>query len=300
MEFFHSDAFHAIVRTMMCKRTKSHSQGFKTKEPESAQLKVSEVLPKIEALERYINELRMIPSTSYLRTAVLLALLSKALTVARAICSLIETGFPAEAFGLSRTLVEIFLTVRYIANRDTETRATTYAEYFARVHAEWGEINAKYYPERKLEEPAFHEEAMKIAEKFKMKHAWTGVGGQTRMMAFEEDTVDVDADGQPFKSEFDYEVIYFWTSHFVHGTVMALDGHVLEPGEVFRVRAGKPKQYLGDNALFNVLAFLLRAFICALRAMHEDQPKILDHMHEQLRASALHWKLQSSHSTRAT
>lgn len=176
---------------------------------EPAQPKVSEVLPQIERLEQYIDGLEMIPSTRFLRTAVLLAILSKALTVARAICTLVEAGFPAEAFGLSRTLVEIFLTVRYISNKDTEARAKTYAEYFSKVHAEWGELNTKYYPERELKFPAFHEEAIKVAEQFKSKHAWTGVGGQTRMMAFEEDAVELDEKGHPFKSEFDYEVIYF-------------------------------------------------------------------------------------------
>jgi Family of unknown function (DUF5677) len=193
-----------------------------TAEPKTAQLRVRNVLSRIEVLESYINDLTVIPSTSYVGTAVLLALLSKSLTVSRAICELIGSGFPAEAFGLTRTLVELYLTIHYIANKDTEARAKTYVEYFAKVHAEWGEINAKYYPGRKLVEPAFHDEAMKIAEKFKNKHAWTGIGGQTRMMAFEEDTVDISDDGKPFKSDFDYEVIYFWTSHFVHGTVAIL------------------------------------------------------------------------------
>lgn len=262
----------------------------KTAEPKTAQLRVRDALPRIEVLENYINDLTVIPSTSYVGTAVLLALLSKSLTVSRAICELIESGFPAEAFGLTRTLVELYLTIHYIANKDTEARAKTYVEYFAKVHAEWGEINAKYYPGRKLVEPAFHDEAMKIAEKFKNKHAWTGIGGQTRMMAFEEDTVDIGDDGKPFKSDFDYEVIYFWTSHFVHGTVVALEDHAIEAGNVFRIRGGKQRQYLGDNALFNVLAFIVRSFVCAFRVMHEELPQVLNDIQEQLRLNTLNWK----------
>lgn len=273
---------------------KKHIRKIQTKEPKAAALKVSEVLPTIEALEKYLNDLAIIPSTSYIGTAVLLALLSKSLTVARAICVLVETGFPAEALGLTRTLVELYLTVHYIANKDTEKRAMTYVEYFAKVHAEWGEINAKYYPGRKLLESAFHEEAMRVAEKFKSKHAWTGVGGQTRMMAFEEDSVDIGDDGKPFKSEFDYEVIYFWTSHFVHGTVIALEGHEMESAKAFRVRGGKSKQYFGDTALFNVIAFIVRAFVCALRAMREEQPKVLEDIVERLRVNTLNWKADRS------
>jgi hypothetical protein len=252
-------------------------------------LKTSEVLSRIEALEKYINDLEMIPSTRYRRTAVLLALLSKTLTVCRAICTLVEAGFESEAFGLSRTLVDLFLNVRYIANKDTEKRAVKYVDYHSRVHAVWGEINDKYFPDRKLPEPAFHQEAMRISKRFKSKHAWTGFGGQTKMMALEEDTVDLGDDGKPFKSEFDYEVIYFWASHYVHGTVIALEGHAMGPGEVFRVRAGKAKLNLGDHALFNVLAFTVRTFVCALRAMNEEQPKLLEEIQEQMKASARAW-----------
>ena len=110
------------------------------------------------------------------------------------------------------------------------------------------------------------------------------------MMAFEEDSVDIGDDGKPFKSEFDYEVIYFWTSHFVHGTVIALEGHEMESAKAFRVHGGKSKQYFGDTALFNVIAFIVRAFVCALRAMREEQPKVLEDIVERLRVNTLNWK----------
>jgi hypothetical protein len=262
-------------------------------QPTMAEPDVTAAMRQIERLEEYVDGLEMIPATRYLRSAVLLAILSKALTVGRAVCNLVAAGFPAEAFGLTRTLVEIFLTVRYISNKDTEERARTYAEYFTKVHAEWGDLNTKYYPDRKLKPPGFHEEAMRVAEKFKSKHAWTGVGGQTRMMAFEEDTVELDEKGEPFRAEFDYEVIYFWTSHFVHGTVIALDGHAMPPGTIFRVRGAKPKQRLADNALFHTLAFILRTFVFALRAMREDEPLVLQDVHDLIRSYALAWKTEA-------
>jgi hypothetical protein len=78
------------------------------------------VLKEIKRLERHLNKLEMIPATRCYRTAVILPLLSKALTVGRAICALIDAGFPAEAFATSRTLIEIFFCMRYITNKDTE------------------------------------------------------------------------------------------------------------------------------------------------------------------------------------
>jgi hypothetical protein len=49
-----------------------------------------------------------------------LALLSKTLTVGKAVCVLIESGFPEEASGVTRTLIDIYFVVRYICNAETE------------------------------------------------------------------------------------------------------------------------------------------------------------------------------------
>ena len=105
-----------------------------------------EVLAQIKKLEKFINHWQMIPATGVLRNRVILALLSKALTVSRAICALVKAGFYAEAFGMSRTLIDIFFCVRYMSNKDTEARVTTYAEYAARIQKEWVNIGQKYFP----------------------------------------------------------------------------------------------------------------------------------------------------------
>src|SRR5260370_37942410 len=100
------------------------------------------VRTQINRFERYKNIWGMIPASQVYRSKVILPLFSKALTVARAICVLVDKGFPAEAFGMSRTLVDMYFCVRYMSNKDTESRITTYVEYFARVHQEWGSIIA--------------------------------------------------------------------------------------------------------------------------------------------------------------
>jgi hypothetical protein len=220
----------------------------------------------------------MIPATQVYRSKVILPLFSKALTVGRAICALVDEGFPAEAFGVSRTLVDIYFCVRYMSNKDTEARITTYVEYWARVHEEWGNIIAKYFPKTKLKHPSWHDEVIELAKKFRSKHQWTGHGGQARLMALEEDTRELDEEGKPFKSDFDYDVIYFSTSHYVHVTVIALEGHASERGEVFRVRARQwIDQRRGDEALFNTLGFLSRIIICGCRVMREEQPEEILH-----------------------
>jgi uncharacterized protein DUF5677 len=235
-----------------------------------------QVLVQITRLEKFLNDWRMIPATGIVRNRVFLALFSKALTVGRAICALVKAGFPAEAFGLSRTLIEIFFSIRYMSNKDTDARITTYVEYAARIQKEWVSLNAKYFPDRTLKLPASYDAAMKIAEKFKRRHQWTPHGGQAKFMALEPDGFEVDELGQPITGEFDYDVFYFWTSQYVHVTVHALGGHAVEPGEVFRVRSrdSAEKDY-ARLALFNIVSLLSKIAIQACRGMREEQPEAI-------------------------
>jgi hypothetical protein len=245
-----------------------------------------QVTELIEGLERYLTDLQMIPATGLYRNRVVLALLSKALTVGRAVCVLVDAGFTAEAFGLSRTIVEICLTVRFIGNMNTESRAASYVEYVAKLNETLMQIHAKYYPTQKIKMP-HHDEMMRIAGKFPSKHHWTGIRGQARFMAVESDTTEVDEYGKPLNSEYDYDVVYFETSQLVHATIPALEGHLSEHREVFRVwsRKDSDEKYRG-KALFNVLLFLSKAFIYGCRVMHEDQPTVLEDSGKLMRACA--------------
>jgi hypothetical protein len=120
-----------------------------------------------------------------------------------------------------------------------------------------------------------------VAKEFKSKAHWTGSGGQAKLMALEEDTVEVNEQGQPFKSEFDYDALYFWTSHFVHVSVVGIEGHASSPGEVFKVRArGWADADREKDSLFNIAVFLCKTFVCALRAMNEEQPEALEKLHK--------------------
>src|SRR5215831_15837799 len=106
----------------------------KTTVPRSSKSQVPttrQVRAQIKRLENWINGLEMFPATDVYRSKVILPLFSKALTLGRAICVLVDKGFPAEAFGLSRTLVDMFFSVRYISNKNTDARMKTYVEYWA-------------------------------------------------------------------------------------------------------------------------------------------------------------------------
>jgi hypothetical protein len=241
-----------------------------------------QVISHIKRLEVHLDKMEIMPASHSYRNSVLLPLLSKALTVGRAVCLLVDAGFHAEAFAMSRTLIEIYFCVRYIGNKDTESRAETYVKYHARVRKEWQSIILKFYPKTPLSSLTLDPGMEKVAQEFKSKAHWTGHGGQAKLMALEEDTFEVDELGQPAKSEFDYDALYFWTSHFVHATVDGIEGHACEVGEIFKVRARIwAEENHGDDALFNTVIFIMKTFIAAFRAMREDQPeKILRSMNK--------------------
>jgi hypothetical protein len=242
-----------------------------------------EVLRQVTSLEAHINKLEIIPATDLYRSAVLLALLSKALTVSRATCALIDKSFNAEAFGLSRTLIEIFFYVRYISNKDTEKRAERYVNYSARVRVEWKDILEEHAPDTPAHLLNLDPEVIKKAEEFYSKANWTGHRGQIQFMALELDTVEVDAQDKPITSKFDYDALYFWTSHFVHATVDGIVGHATIRGEPFRVRAGMHMTEQFDRlSIFNILGFLGKISIHVFRAMNEEQPPALDRMYKMM------------------
>ena len=241
------------------------------------------ILQQIQRLERYLNNLRIIPATRMYRSAVLLPSLSKSLTVGRAICTLVDSGFPAEAFATSRTLIEIFFCVRYITNKDTEARAETYIKYNARVRVQWKNIIEKHFPKTAPRLRKLDDSVLEVAKEFKSKAHWTGHGGQASLMALEEDQFEVDALGLPLKSDFDYDALYFWTSPYVHATVAGIAGHAVAPGEIFKVRARSAEEReRGADALFNIVVFLCKIFIHACRSMNEEQPAVLRNMHKMI------------------
>ncbi len=243
-----------------------------------------QIVKRIAKLERHLNKLRIVPATRRLRSAVILPLLSKGLTVGRAICVLIDAGFPAEALAMSRTLLELVFSVRYITNKYTEERATKYVKYQARVNFEWMNIAQKHFPHKAAKLPKLDPFTLEIAREFDTKSNWTGERGQTKLMATEEDAIELDDHGRGHKNEFDYDGLYFWTSQYVHATIAGVGGHTCKRGEVFRVRIRKlEERECGPDALFITVVALCKIFIHAFRSMNETQPEAIQELYKMIR-----------------
>ncbi len=207
-------------------------------------------------------------------------------------CALVDAGFYGEAFGLSRTLIDIFLTVRYISNKDTERRAKECVEYIAKTQEELIRLSHKHFP-TKADHPKLGEKFSELAKAYKSAHRWTGA--RIREMALGPDSYEVDSLGSPTVHDFDYEFVYWQTSQFVHATILSAVEHATPQGEPFHVRARINEDAIrGDEALFNVLAFVSKTFVSGYRGLNSDQPAEI--LEETRRAMSAYAKLPPDQS----
>ena len=238
---------------------------------------------------------------------VVLAHVSKAFNVAQSIMALVDAGFPEEAFGDSRTMVEIALNLRYITNRNSEQRAKRFVHYIARWKMELMRRGLKHFYRvdangnwvldskgekipnytkadfRNMLEKKRYQSYVKTARKFPKRTSWSDTGSKTsqggvRMMAMEPDRYE-SVNGVPMKWEFDYDWMYFWTSQYVHATAVCMeDGHATRPTYPFVVRKpfqGGPGH--ADMAVFNVAVQLNKILLMAYRALgYSYPPEIAD------------------------
>jgi hypothetical protein len=202
------------------------------------------------------------------RYMVALALYSKCITVAEAALTLLSAGFGDEAFGMTRTLIDIFFTLRYIANQDTDARAKLYYQFASKDVEGWHALAKDYFPEMQKRMSA---RTIQIAAQYRNPHSWSGKTAKD--LAFEEDTVDVDdSTDKPFVYEFAYRCMYRWTSHYVHPTILSLQDHVVNAGrDNFVVHRGRGKDR-GHFAVFFVADYVAQTMISFYRCMGDPQP----------------------------
>lgn len=245
-------------------------------------------------IEAFFNKERYYPRGHLYLDKVVLAHVSKGLNVAKAVMQLVDAGLPEEAFGLSRTLLEVALNLRFITNRNSERRAQRFAQYWGRWHMELikrtlkhfytidaeGKRVPKYSKAELSKMMGDYTRSMKLARKYPRGTSWLDaprrkskkarVGRKTRgrgvwMIANEPDKYE-QVEGMPLTWNFDYDWIYFWTSQYVHASVVSMLSHAAAPGEPFSIDAA-PTRDVENIAVFNVGAYLVKILIMAFRAI---------------------------------
>lgn len=246
----------------------------------------------VRKIRAFLDERRYYPRAHLFADKVALGLLSKGITVAESVLCLVEAGFPEEAFGLSRTLVEVALNLRFIAKRDSERRATRFVHYYARWKMEQirralkhfkgeqagGRQMPKYTKSQLRKQVPAYTKLVKISQKFPDKTSWTVTrnrrasrGGAWRL-ANEPDRFEK-VEGKRVRWEFDYDWIYFWTSQYVHATAVSVESHAVIPREVFTVREAPHRgEHTGDLAVFNCALYVQKILVLTYRVIGHVLP----------------------------
>ena len=123
-----------------------------------------------------------------------------------------------------------------------------------------------------------YKKVVKIARKFPNRTSWTETQnrkasrGGAWMMAQERDKFEK-VGGVPLKWGFDYDWIYFWTSQYVHATVVSVDTHAVLPREAFSIRLAPERGYhTAGLAVFNTGLYLHKILVMAFRAIKHPFP----------------------------
>ena len=251
----------------------------------------------IRTIASFMNEQRYHPRGNVLLDRVVLALVSKALKVSQGVICLIDAGLPEEAFGLTRTLVEVALSLRFITNRYSERRARRFVRYVGKWKVQMmrrlekltvldaaGQSQLKYTKEELRRRMPDYKLMLKWARAYPSSSAahWSqarygkkgkkGRSSTTRTLAEEADGHEK-VNGARINWQFDYEWVYSWTSQFVHATGACMESHVVEPREAFVVQiAPERSQGVEMSAVFNTALYLLKILKMAFHAIGQPFP----------------------------
>src|SRR5207245_4034589 len=130
----------------------------------------------IQTTQTYMDRQNYFARGNVFLDKVILAFVSKSLMVIRSVVCLVEAGFPEEAFGLTRTLVEIALNLRYITNRSPEQRAKRFVRFYAKIKMEYIRRTLKHYSRWKKSElrkmMQDYKKVATLARNYPDKYSW--------------------------------------------------------------------------------------------------------------------------------
>jgi Family of unknown function (DUF5677) len=140
-------------------------------------------------------------------------------------------------------------------NKDVEHRAQLYYNFFSRNTMHWIYVANEFYAPGAIQLRPLNPEIERLAKTYKDPHKWAGQGMTAQKIAMEPDTQELDANGNGITFKFQYEVLFRWTSHYVHPSIIALYRHLVEPGtELFRVHAHRESEVeFADMTMSNVV-----------------------------------------------
>jgi|ERR1019366_1177695 hypothetical protein len=244
---------------------------------------------QVRSVRNYVSKLEKIVSNTeiYPRDAnkiafdsMALQTISKGFALARAALLLIENDFPDEAYGLSRSLVECSVGLRYItaAPEKQEPRTKEFI-YYDETERNYWLVQARTY----LSDPALLQEiessrlareldAKQLDPKDAFRH-WSS----HRAFIWEAMTQDHPLDGTtntPQQRKMAFAVDYHAPSQYVHCSQRGLDNYFHDPAWVYSAekRRGTIVDNTAPKALFIICEYLHSILCYAFFGLNLDRP----------------------------
>jgi hypothetical protein len=239
----------------------------------------------VKCVEKYLNRMRICPRAPfrYPFDIVGVGTLSKVFALSKACLALLSSGFPDEAFALSRSIVEAATNLRYLtADPDLrDQRARDFVKYAKADKSFWAHYALEQFAgkkeEREIREYAKSQEI--VPETKAARRHWSGLNG------FMWDVMNIDhpLDGPvtPKHKKAAYAADYFHASSFVHCSLTAIDNYYVEDGDPVRIACSSGLHETDQPTLFIVSIYLHAASAYTLFGMGVDRPARLDSAFQQ-------------------
>jgi hypothetical protein len=248
--------------------------------PDNSQ-EVEKVRAYILKAEAELGELEIFPRimTRYPFDSVALATVSKAFALSKACVALLTSGFPDEAYGLSRSLVECATTLRHLTKDPAllDQRTDEFIKYFLASKAYWLHYALQQF-DAKPEEQEIREYAKQLGinpDARSARRHWSGISGFPWQVTLVDHSLDGPVTTEHHKKA-SYAVDYHQTSSFVHCSQPALDNYAWEERNPFRVSPSSGKyDQPSQKTLFIILIYLYSTIAYALFGMNLERPAAL-------------------------
>jgi hypothetical protein len=144
-------------------------------------------------------------------------LLRRVTTTARAIARLTRLGYGADALGLTRSLIDDWLVIRWITNKETEVRGKLFYDFWAKQLERMSDLSEQYGPEGQDSIPL----TARVEERAAQFKKWSSLGPTSKQMEEEEEVLDPGSTMQ-FARGWTYDVLFFLTSCYIHPTAIGV------------------------------------------------------------------------------
>jgi hypothetical protein len=185
----------------------------------------------------------------------LAALLRGECETSRAIVALARSGYGANTLALSRSMVDAWITIRWLTNRDTDSRTRRFLGFDSKQRERIMELINLYYPTVNIDRFVGNKHHDRQAREYPRWDTW---GPGIKKMA-EEDEVFEDELVGPASPRWAYDIAFFISSYHFHPTSLGLRHHFLQPGDIFSFEQRSKEGKLTEQGLIIAVQCLLQS-----------------------------------------